>query len=180
MKFTVILLLLLFLLNTSCKEIKEKLLPAFTVNIPDIKLSVPPISFKQNKELPVGALKAHINMDSTIIANTAGAFGASSVSFVKIKNIMFVLSNGDAQNNLSNFESGRMRIYSDNDTAATDIASIVFPANFSDSLNVTPTNSPDISNYLRGSELNYNIFWKNRKTTTKRLNLIIRVTLSVQ
>ena len=90
------------------------------------------------------------------------------------------MANADASNSLSNFESGRMRIYSDNDTAAIDIASIKFPVGYSDSLTVEPTDNRDISNYLRGSELNYNIFWRNRMTTSKRLNLTIRVSLSVQ
>lgn len=166
--------------SLSCKEIKEKILPAFTVNIPDIKHSIPPIPFMQAKEVPVGALKARINMDSTIRANTAGTFGAGSVSFVRIKKITFLLANADDKNNLSNFESARMRIYSDNDTLATDIASIRFPPGYSDSLVIIPSNSPDISSYLRSTVLSYNIFWKNRKTTSKKLKLSIRVTLSVQ
>jgi hypothetical protein len=173
-------LVFLGLVHSGCKDIREKMLPSFTVNIPAINLTIPALPFKQDKEVPVGALKAHINMDSTIRANTGGTFGAGAVSSVKIKKIVFLLQNADAENNLSNFESGRMRIYSDNDTSATDIASINFPQVYSDSLTVTPMNSPDISNYLRGSALSYNIFWKNRRVTSKKLNLAIRVTLSVQ
>jgi hypothetical protein len=180
MKGAIIWLILIFVIISGCKEIKEKLLPSFTVNIPAIQLTIPALPFKQDKEVPVGALKAHINMDSTIKANTGGTFGAGAVTSVKIKKIVFLLQNADADNNLSNFESGRMRIYSDNDTSATDIASIIFPQVYTDSLTVTPTNNPDISNYLRGSELSYNIFWKNRRVTSKKLNLVIKVTLSVQ
>ena len=174
------LFIFLILSAFACKDIRQKLLPAFTVNIPDIKLSIPAIPFKQDKEVPVGALKAHINMDSTIRANTGGAFGSGAVTSVKVKKITFLLLNGDESNNLSSFESGRMRIYSDNDTAATDIATISFPTTYSDSLVVEPATSPEISNYLRGSELSYNIFWKNRRPTTRRLNLLIKVALSVQ
>ncbi|HEX8334606.1 MAG TPA: hypothetical protein VF622_18420 [Segetibacter sp.] len=170
----------LIILSLGCKEIKEKLLPSFTVNIPSIKLTIPALPFTQDKEVPVGALKAHINMDSTISANTAGAFGAGAVTSVKIKKITFLLQNADAENNLSNFETGRMRIFSDNDTSATDIAVIHFPQEYTDSLTITPANSPDISNYLRGSELSYNIYWKNRRTTGKQLNLLIKVSVNVQ
>jgi hypothetical protein len=163
-----------------CKEIKEKLLPSFSVNIPAIKLAIPALPFVQDKEVPVGALKAYINLDSTIRANTAGTFGAGSVTSVKIKKIVFLLQNADAENNLSNFETGRMRIFSDNDTSATDIAVIHFPQEYTDSLTITPVNSPDISNYLRGSQLSYNVYWKNRRTTNKKLNLLIRVSVNVQ
>ncbi|MDB5246023.1 MAG: hypothetical protein JWQ40_417 [Segetibacter sp.] len=117
-------------------------------------------------------------MDSTIKANTAGTFGADAVHFVKVKKLTIKALNADHQNNLSNFETARMRIF--NDTASTDIAIIQFPRTFSDSLTVTPATSPDISKYLRGSDLNYNLYWKNRKTTSKFLKLAVQVTVGVQ
>lgn len=175
-----VLALLLSVTVLACNNIREKLLPSFNFNIPDINLSIPPIPVVQPKEMPVGALKANINMDSAIRANTAGAFGAGAVSTVKVKKITFLILNADELNNLSNFESGRMRIYSDNDTAATDIATIIFPANNTDSLTYIPTETKDISNYLRGKQISYNIFWKNRKVTNKRLKLQIKVTLAIQ
>jgi hypothetical protein len=170
--------LLIIILSFSCKQLKEKLLPAFSVNIPDIKLTVPPLPVVTDKEIPVGALKTHINMDSTIKANTAGTFGAESVHFVKVKKLEIKATNADAANNLSNFESARMTIFSD--TASTDIAIITFPETFSDSITVLPPTTPDISNYLRGTSLSYNLYWKNRKKTKKFLKLEVRVTLSVQ
>lgn len=174
--------LLIFIL-VSCtgnevKQIKEKLLPSFNVNIPDINLIVPPLPKVLKKEIAVGALKTHINMDSTIKAYTAGTFGANAVHFVRVRKMVIKLSNADTSNNLSNFESARMRIY--NDTASTDIAVIKFPENFSDSISVIPADSPDISNYLRGTTLNYNLYWENRKITRKFLKLIVQVTVGVQ
>jgi hypothetical protein len=161
-------------------EIKKKLLPSFIVNIPEIQLSIPPISFVSGKEIPVGALKTHINLDSTIRANTAGTLGAAAVTSVTVKRIEINLQNATPANNLANFESARMRIYSNNDTAAADIAIISFPNVYADSLAVSPGSRPEISNYLKGSVLGYNLFWKNRKATTKFLKLVVRVTLSVQ
>jgi hypothetical protein len=162
------------------KEIKKKLLPAFNVNIPDIHLSIPPIAFVSGQEIPVGALKTPINLDSTIRANSAGMLGASAVTSVTVKKIVIKLKNANRTNNLANFESARMRIYSNNDTAAADIAQINFPDVYSDSLAFVPKNSPEISNYLKGSQLGYNLFWKNRRTTGKFLNLVVKITLSVQ
>lgn len=183
MKSKALSLILSFFIVAGCegnkvRQIKEQLLPSFYVNIPDIQLTVPPLPKVLDKEIPVGALKAPINMDSTIKAITGGAFGASSVHFVKVRKMVIKLSNADKANNLSNFESARMRIY--NDTTSTDIAVIKFPESFSDSLTVIPSNSPDISNYLRGTMLNYNLYWKNRKVTTKFLTSTVRVTVGVQ
>lgn len=183
MKIGTISLIVLALIVAACtgnevKKIKEKLLPSFNINIPDIFLTIPPLPRILNKEIPVGALKTHINMDSTIKAYTAGTFGANSVHFVHVKNILIKLLNADAANNLSNFKSARMRIYSD--TASTDIAVVTFPVSFADSVSISPAKSPDISSYLRGTTLNYNLYWKNRKITRKFLKLVVQVTLSVQ
>lgn len=169
---------LLCIASCTCNEIKEKLLPAFNVNIPDINLTVPPLPKVTNDEIPVGALKTHINMDSTIRANTAGTFGADAVHFVRLKKMVIKTSNADEANNLSNFETARMRIFGD--TASTDIAVIHFPTTYSDSITIIPDSTPEISNYLRGSNLAYNLYWKNRKKTTKFLKLTVQVTVTVQ
>jgi hypothetical protein len=162
----------------TCNQIKEKLLPSFSVNIPEINLTVPPLPIISQEEMPVGALKTHINMDSTIRAYTKGAFGANAVHFVKVKKLVIKALNADENNNLSNFESARMTIFSD--TASTDIAVIHFPEAYTDSITVTPPTSPDISNYLRGTNLAYNLYWKNRKKTSKFLKLSVKVTIGVQ
>jgi hypothetical protein len=60
-------------------------LPTFNVNIPDINLGIPPIAFVSGNEIPVGALRTPINLDSTIKAHTGGALGASAVTSVKVK-----------------------------------------------------------------------------------------------
>lgn len=175
-----ITLSLIGLMLLSCQDIRQKLLPAFSVNIPAISLTIGPIRFVSEKEIPIGALRTHINMDSTIKANTAGAFGADDVQSVKVKKLVVKLSNADDENNFSNFESARMKLFSNNDTSAVDIAVIQFPDTYSDSVTVEPTNSPEISNYLRGSELAYNLYWKNRRPTTKPMKLTARITLSVK
>ncbi|MCW3108735.1 MAG: hypothetical protein JWQ09_3241 [Segetibacter sp.] len=173
-----LIVLMMMFVSCTCNQIKEKLLPAFNVTIPEINLTIPPLPIVTNKEVPVGALKTHINMDSTIKANTAGTFGADAVHFVKVKKMVIKVLNADKNNNLSNFETARMRIYAD--TASTDIAIINFPKAYSDSITVIPPASADISNYLRGSNLAYNLFWKNRKTTTKFLKLNVKISVSVQ
>jgi hypothetical protein len=175
---TTILLMTLIIAGCTCNQIKEKLLPSFNVNIPEINLTVPTLQRIADKEIPVGALKTHINMDSTIRANTAGTFGAEAVHFVRLKKLVIKAINADKANNLSNFETARMRIYAD--TASTDLAVINFPTTYSDSITVIPLSTPDISNYLRGSNLAYNLFWKNRKTTSKYLKLNVKITIGVQ
>ena len=168
---------ILFITVLSCKQVRKKLLPSINVNIPPINLSIPPLSFIPDKEVPAGALRTPINMDSTVRAKTGGTFGADAVTDVKVKKIVLKLLNADNNNNFSNFESGRIRIYSD--TSEVDIANINFPENFTDSLSITPENPPDISDYLRGRQIAYNLFWKNRRKTTKFLKLDVKITLGI-
>jgi hypothetical protein len=175
-----LVLLLLSIESISCKEVRKKILPSFNVRIPDITLSIPPITFISNREVPVGALRTQINLDSVIKANTAGTLGASAVSSVLVKKVEVVLLNADRNNNLGNFETARMKIYSNRDTAAVDVAVINFPDKDLDSLTVVKGGGPEISEYLKGSELGYNLYWKNRRTTNKTLKLVLSVTLSVQ
>ncbi|MDB5190482.1 MAG: hypothetical protein JWQ96_45 [Segetibacter sp.] len=177
-KGVAILGLCLLMVSSACKEVKEKLLPAFNVNIPAIELSIPPIPFVPEKEIPVGSLRTPINLDSTIKANTAGTLGANSVHIIRIKKIDIKVVNADQKNNLSNFENARMVIAAD--TASAEIAVIQFPKTFTDSLSVTPTNNSDIHSFLKGSYLGYNLYWKNRKPTSKFMKLDVRITLSVQ
>ncbi len=178
MKTAMVSLLGLVVAFNSCRNIQEKLLPVFNVNIPAINLRIPPIPLVLDKEIPVGALRTPINMDSAIRANTSGTFGASAVHSVRVKSILITTLGADADNNLSNFESARIRIFTD--TSSVDIATISFPQSAMDSLIITPTSSPDISKYLKGSTLAYNLYWKNRRPTKKRLALQIQITLDVQ
>ncbi len=168
----------IFIFTMACNDLPEKLLPAFQVNIPPINLSIPPIPSVSDKEIPVGALRAPINMDSAVRANTGGTMGAAAVHFVKVKQVVIKAVNADSNNNLSNFESARIRIFSD--TSSVDIATILFPVAFTDSMVIIPTSSPDISNFLKGSSISYNLYWKNRKPTKKQMRLQVRIALQVQ
>lgn len=171
-------LLLVLASGCTCNEIKEKLLPAFNVDIPEINVTVPPLPKVLPTAIPIGALRTAINMDSAIRANTNGVFGAGAVHFVKVKKVTIRATNADKNNNLSNFESARISIF--NDTSSVDIADFRFPPTYTDNITVTNTNSRDISCFLRGRELAYNVHWKNRKVTKKFLKLKVLLSVTVQ
>jgi len=178
MKSRLVIVLLLLFTGFACKDVREKLLPSFTVNIPPIQLAIPPIPLVLKQEIPVGALKTPINLDSTIKARTANMFGADAVHSVKVSKVVLNINNADANNNLSNFQSARIRIFSD--TSFTDIAVITFPTIPADRLEVRPPQQVDISSYLKGKFLSYNLYWQNRKATTRRLKLNVTISLDVQ
>ncbi|WP_207496485.1 hypothetical protein [Aridibaculum aurantiacum] len=178
MKLLLIYFSFLVVICTGCNGIPEKMLPSFEVNIQPIKLRVPPIPLVAGEEIPVGALRSPINLDSAIKANTGNTFGANAVHSIKVKHLVLKATNADDKTNLSNFESARIRIYSD--TSEVDIAHFTFPTEATDSMFVVPETSPEISQYLKGRSLSYNLFWKNRKPTQKPLQLQVRIALNVK
>jgi hypothetical protein len=174
----IIFLFILVTVVASCQNIQEKLLPTFTVSIPPIRLKVPPLPFVPAEEIPVGALKTRINMDSAIRANTANTFGANAVHTVTVKEITLKTVGADEVNNLSSFESARIKIFSD--TSEVEIAAFTFPEVVSDSFTVIPSVKPDIAAFLKGETLSYNLYWKNRRPTTKPIRLQVLISLNVR
>jgi len=165
---------------SGCKKIIEKIFQGIDADVPAVAVTIPPIPVVFPFEVPLGSFPQQFNLDSTVKANTAGAFGADDVTSIKIKQIVFDLLNADSSNNISNFESARVTLSSNVNTDTVTIASITFPDIYASSYTYTPQNSPELKPYLNGSEMYFNVFGKIRKVTTKALNMSIKVTLRVQ
>lgn len=181
-KLPVVLSIAVILLGgfTSCSKIVDKIFPGVDAKIPDLQLTVPIIPIVPPNEMTFGTFSAHINLDSTIRANTGGVFGIGVVSSIKVKQIVVSITNADDLNNLSNFESGRVVMTSDNNNVPVTLATLSFPDINSSSLTVTPTDSPELINYLKGSEVTYTMYGKARRITTKPLNMNVSVTLRIK
>jgi hypothetical protein len=165
---------------TSCKKIIDQVFPGIDAKVPEIQLTIPPIPIVTQNEFSLGSYTAYFNLDSTIKANTADVFGIGVVSSIKVKEITVSLSNADNLNNLSNFESARVAIFSNTRTDAVNVATLNFPDTNSSSITFTPTDSPELLDFLKGSQLSYNVFGKARRPTIKPLNMLISVTIRVK
>ncbi len=164
----------------SCKKIIKKIFQGIDADVPVVSVTLPAIPVVIPVEVPFPPIVQRFNLDSTVKANTAGAFGADDVSSIKITHLGFDVTNADSLNNISNFESVRVTFYSNANTTPVTIASIIFPDTYASTYTYTPDNSPELKPYLNGSELIYNVYGKIRKPTTKSLGLSIKVTLRVQ
>ncbi len=164
----------------SCKKIVRKIFQGIDADVPVVSVTLPPIPVVIPIEVPFLPIVQRFDLDSTVKANTGGAFGADDVSSIKIKQIAFDLKNADSLNNISNFESVRVTFSSNANTEPVTIASITFPDIYASKYTYIPDNSPELKPYLNGSELIYNVYGKIRKITTKSLGLNIEVTLRVQ
>jgi hypothetical protein len=165
---------------SACNKVRDALMPAIDVDLPAFQFPIPAIPFVLPNEASLGSFTTTFNMDSIIRANTGGAFGAGAVSTIKVKQITIGLLNGDALNNLSNFESARFTFYSNTKSTPVEIFNVVFPDTFSTSLTVNPENSPELKEYLKGTQLTYTLYGRARRVTTKALTFNIQVTLSAK
>lgn len=164
----------------ACNKIKEAVLPAIDVDLPAFQFTIPAIPFVLSSEASLGSFTTTFNMDSIIRANTGGAFGASAVSTVKVKQMTIALSNADALNNLSNFENARFTFYSNTNSTPAELFNITFPDTFSSSVTVTPENSPELKEYLKGTQLTYTLYGRARRVTNKPLNFTVQVKLTAK
>ena len=180
MRKLLILLTSIFLLaaaTSSCKKIVSAIFKGTDINVPAIQITIPVILAVTSNEISLGSFSQQINVDSIIKANTAGVFGINAVSSIKLKQASFSISNADALNNLSNFESARVMLQSNTNSSPVEIISINFPDTFSASNSYVPASSPELLPYLKGSNLTYNVFGKVRRITSKPINLLVQVTL---
>lgn len=164
----------------SCKKIIDKIFPGVDTTVPDIQLTIPIIPLVPPNEITFGTFSTKINLDSTIRANTNGFFGIGAVSSIKVKQIVVSLTNADGLNNLSNFETARVSLVAPNNSIPVDVAALSFPDVNSSSQTFTPTDSPELLDYMKGSEVTYTIYGKARKITTKPLSMAVSVTIRIK
>lgn len=165
---------------SSCQKATEALKPSFDVTLPDFNVVIPAVPFVVPGEFEFPPLAASFNLDSLVKANTGGAFGASSVTSVKVKKVTLTATNADQNNNLSNFESARFALSSNTNSTPVDIASFTFPETYTTSVTTESANSPELLPYLQGTQLTYHTYGKGRRTTSKELNLAISIILSTR
>jgi hypothetical protein len=166
---------------SSCKKVKA-IFPGADITAPTITVVIPPVPAAAVGfgEIPLGNYEQRLNIDSAIRANTGGAFGIGSVTSVKIKEYTVGVSNADDANNLSNFESGRVLLTSNSQSTPVEIMSFTLPTTNTSTITQTPTNAPELLQYIKGGQLTYQIFGRARRATTKSLNMSVSVILKVR
>ena len=173
-----IIVFLLFLTGfTACKKIVAAVFGGTDITVPTAQFTIPVLFVVTPNEQSFGSYSQQINLDSLVKANTGGVFGINVVSSIKVKQVNLLLTNPDALNNLSNFETVRVTLTSDTRNTPVELFAASFPDTNISTYNFVPTNSTDLLPYLRGTSITYNIYGKNRRITTKPLTLQVTVTL---
>jgi|SRR6476469_7020408 len=163
---------------TSCDKIKDKLFPAFEVDVSDVAVTIP---------ITVAGVEANssgnvaFNLDSAIKAHTENAFGINSLSSVKVKDITVTLVDADDLNNISNFETVAVKLATNTVSTPAVVASAAIPNTPATYINIpADANTPELKDYLKGNQLTYTVSSMARKSTTAPLHAIVSLTLSVK
>ena len=168
----------LFVVNfSSCKKLIASVFGGTDVAVPAFQLTIPAIPIVPPGEISIGSYSFYFNLDSTVRANTAGAFGANSVNSIKVKQVIFSLTNADSSNNLANFVSARVTLQSNTNNTPVQVFDIDFPDSSSSGYTYIPTSSPELVSYLKGTTITYNIYGQMRRITTIPLELVVTVTV---
>lgn len=162
---------------TSCEKVKDKLFPAFETEIADVSVTIP-VTIAGVGSSSSGNI--YFNLDSTIKAYTANTFSFNNLSSVKVKDVSVFLLNTDNLNDISNFESVSLELFSNTNRTPSVIVSTFIPNKPATNINIPATNSPELKDYLWGDMLTYTVNGKARRSTTKPLKATVSVTLSVK
>lgn len=162
---------------SACSKIRD-LFPAFNTNIPPIEVTVPP-------SVAVGietsfSNTVNFNLDSAIKAHTANVFGVDALTSVKVKNIKVEITNADALNDLSNFETLGFKFSSNTEANPAEIVTATIPNTPASVIDLPTDNCPELKTYLKGSALTFTATTKTRKVISKSLNALITVTLAIK
>ncbi|RYF89837.1 MAG: hypothetical protein EOO03_05065 [Chitinophagaceae bacterium] len=169
--------LVAMLASVSCKKIITAVFDGADISIPPVEMTLPIVLAVSPAEQNLGSYTQSINLDSAIRAKTSGIFGINAVSTIKLKEVNLSLANGEALNNLSNFETARVTIMGSSNTSSAELFSVNFPDQNLFNYTFAPGNELELLPFLRGNTITYTVLGKNRRITTKPLALQLRVTL---
>ena len=168
-------LLIILLSFAGCKKIASAIFGGFDTSV-DYQVSVPVVPIVLPVEMPLGQYMYKFNLDSIVKAQTAGIYNANDVKSIKAKEFNITITNADQLNNVSNFQNIRVTIHSNTNSTPAELFAVTFPDTYAASF-TTPGNNTELVSYLKGSDITYTIYGKNRRITTKPLIIYLSVTI---
>lgn len=170
--FSILLILATF---SSCRKLATAIFGGFDTSV-DLQVSIIPIPLVSPIELPIGQFLYKFNLDSVVRSKTAGVYGAADVRSIKVKQFNINITNADQLNNISNFQSVRVTIQSNTNNTPAELFSTTFTDTYATSF-TTSGNNVELLSYLKGSDITYTMYGKNRRITTIPLTITISVIL---
>lgn len=155
----------------SCTRIANLLTANVAMQTESVNVTIP-VTTGVNGVISVGPESNKYNVDSLIQAQTAGQFNASNINSVKLKSVIFTLSNSNTMNNFANFESVSATFYSNTDNTPYTVSIPSNPDITTNTLMLPVDTARELKSYI-GNEFFYTVEGKLRRPTTIPLECTI-------
>jgi hypothetical protein len=159
---------------TSCDKAEKLLFQPFESPL-NFDVAIDPVSNTTTLQ-SLGSTTVSYNLDEEVSSNTGGELDGSVVGAMYLNEVAITLSNSDAANDLSNFESVTLSVGSGSTTPVV-FGPFAIPEGATSAASFTVANSPDIKPFFSGSNVNFVLSGKAKTATTKTLQSSISATL---
>ena len=159
----------------SCDKVAEALFKPFDTSVSfDVTINPTPAGTSGT----LGSTVVNYDLNAEVSKATSGAFKGDFISQIYLSQIDVILSNTDATNNFSNFESVSLQVSTAGSTP-TILGPYAVPANAVSSIQIGVSNSPNIRQYFSGANVSFSLLGKTKKAVTKQLAANINAQLSM-
>ena len=161
----------------SCGKLANLLNFKLNMQTDSVNVTIP-VTTGVNGEITVGPSTTSYNVDSFIHSQTGNQLGISNITSVKIAAVTFTLTNPDSLNNFQDFESISASLYSNTNSTPYTINIPSNPDVYAATLSPQVDSTVELKSYI-GTQFNYTLTGKLRRSTTKPLNCTITFKFNV-
>lgn len=159
---------------SSCEKAKNLLFKPFESPL-NVDFNINPVS-NTTTSATLGSTTVNYDLNAEVKRETDNAFDGSIIGSMYLNKVAITLSNTDATNNLSNFETVSLSVSTGSATPVV-IGPFTVPSGATNSAEFTVANSPNVRQFFNGSSVNFSLIGKARTATTKVLPARVSATI---
>lgn len=159
---------------SSCDKAKALLFEPFESPL-NVDFNINPVS-NTTAMTTLGNTTVNYDLNAEVKKETDNNFDGSIIGTMFLNRIAITLSNTDANNNLSNFETITMSVSSGSSTPVT-IGPFTVPAGATTQAEFAVPNSPNIRPFFNGTTVNFVLMGKAKTATTRTLPARVSATI---
>lgn len=159
---------------SSCDKAEKLLFQPFESPL-NFDITIPVVN-TTTTETAMGSTTVSFDLDSLIKANTDDQFDAGIIGSMRMKEVAITLLDGDAENNLSNFDYLNAHLSVNGGTPAV-VGPFTVNAGATMQDSYTVDGSPDVRPFFTGAPVSFELTGKANKVTTHELHAHVSATM---
>lgn len=174
MKKLIFLSVALVLVMSSCEKAAKLFFKPFESPL-NFNVTVNPVSNTSTQQ-ELGSTTVSYNLDQVVKDETDDQFGADIIGSMYLNQIAITALDGNASNNLGNFESISLSLSNGSGTPVI-LGPFAVPSGTTNALTITVPDSPNIKPFFSGQNVNFVLLGKAKTATTQPLSLRVSATI---